>query len=660
MPAVLLLVAGVFAWVYWTNAAVPRGEGSAGWMAWHDQTLYVRSAKAMLQGDLTPEKHWYPPLYPAMGAALVGWSPAHAFLPINLLALLWFSFVFIRFSDQYLPRWGGVCVLAAALLFNTRIVEHFIIPWTTNLTDALLASGLLGLVWTREVARGVRGRLSWWRIAFVALCLGLIVPTRPADSVVGMVIGMGFVWGLVRAAKTGARHLPAWPLVVAALSLALVGPVLLWVFNMLVFAEAKGDYVTRHALGFFPETLPVQLFSFWIDAGPIYGRHGVALLERQPWLLFSVPGLVWILIRGDASLRWVGLSVCALFGTYLSFAYIMPGSLWKFMTIHYFKWSLPYLGLFGVVLLVAVAGAWRRGVGRLLPTCVLVAGIILPLSMRIEVNHHPIRVQETAGQELGLRCELPAMPVSFIDFSGLVPPSKFIARKELQVSVDGRPLVWLSDFKAIGLDGGTRLLFTTPVTGSVLEIGAGGTNLAATGEVAAVAGRGVLSFGWPALDRELSDSRIANAYKLGEKIDFAIGEQGVEFAGEGWSPPEVWGRWSEEGRAMLKLRLVGGTEGPLTLRLGMKGFVREEHPTQRLRIVINGIEVARTELRWPPAIEPDCFDFPVPDEALAEGGVLSIVLEIPDATSPHAMGEGDDARKLGIGLLSLQILPRPR
>jgi hypothetical protein len=162
----------------------------------------------LVQFDLSPDKHYYPPLYPLLGAIFLKWSSGHLFFLINLGSLLWFAYVFIRFSDLYIPRLGSIALFFGTTIFNYTLFENYVIPWTSTLAVALLASGILGLVWLTEVRNGERDRLSGLRIFFVAFSLGLLVPTRPGDAVVGCVIGLGLLIGYWRVREKSINCVP--------------------------------------------------------------------------------------------------------------------------------------------------------------------------------------------------------------------------------------------------------------------------------------------------------------------------------------------------------------------------------------------------------------------------------------------------------------------
>jgi len=73
-----------------------------------------------------------------------------------------------------------------------------VIPWTSTLSTALLATGILGLVWVQEIKQAKCGYLKNWQVLIVAISLGLMVPTRPVDAIVGMVIGCVFILSYLR------------------------------------------------------------------------------------------------------------------------------------------------------------------------------------------------------------------------------------------------------------------------------------------------------------------------------------------------------------------------------------------------------------------------------------------------------------------------------
>jgi hypothetical protein len=267
---VMALIAVTYVYTYFALPSTPGNspcEHPLGWWGWWDQGVYLKQAEAFLHGDLTADKHFVPPLYPAVGAIFLNWSDGHPYFLPDLLCWLWFVFAFIRFADRYVPRWSGLVLLFGTTVVNYELRENYVIPWSTTLSMALLATGILGLVWLQDAQEGKRKQISGWHVFIVATSLGLLAPTRPPDAVVGAVIGLAFLIGYWRARRNAAANLPAPSrfLLLAVIGSA-IGPTIYFVFNKVVFGDPLGGYIQiAKSNGFFAADLPEKFISLWLS-----------------------------------------------------------------------------------------------------------------------------------------------------------------------------------------------------------------------------------------------------------------------------------------------------------------------------------------------------------------------------------------------------------
>ncbi len=56
-------------YISWKPVPGNNPEYPLGWWGWFDQGNYLRSARAILDWNLDPAEHYFPPLYPPIGAA---------------------------------------------------------------------------------------------------------------------------------------------------------------------------------------------------------------------------------------------------------------------------------------------------------------------------------------------------------------------------------------------------------------------------------------------------------------------------------------------------------------------------------------------------------------------------------------------------------------
>lgn len=120
----------------------------------------------------------------------------------------------------------------------------------------------------------------------------------------------------------------------------------------------------------------------------------------------------------------------------------------------------------------------------------------------------------------------------------------------------------------------------------------------------------------------------------------------------GWSMPESWGVWSVGTHAQLQIdpRQLPLRKGGLVLSFEARAFLTSNHPRQRVRVTVNGVEAGHYT-----AVYPDGhlrIDVPLPRDLLTQAGRVTIDFDLPDAVSPKAVGMNNDARVLGIGLIS--------
>jgi thioesterase domain-containing protein/acyl carrier protein len=120
----------------------------------------------------------------------------------------------------------------------------------------------------------------------------------------------------------------------------------------------------------------------------------------------------------------------------------------------------------------------------------------------------------------------------------------------------------------------------------------------------------------------------------------------------GWSAPERWGSWTIGSRAKLLLPL-NGRNGPWRVIITSKAFGRADSTVLVEARVGNNTEnlkwrmPANAETRNP--IDIDC-----------DGDDIILGLTMPEAISPHELGQGPDHRKLGLGLVAMEFIKLPR
>ncbi len=465
----------VYCLFYLANQSLPGNNIShpLGWWEWFDQGQYMLAVKAFAVGNLSPENHYYPPLYPYLGSLFFGFLPVHPFFFINLFAFVLFCLGFVVFARRYVSNGLACAILVVSVYCNKALMENFVIPWTTACTITAVATAVLVLSWIQRQSFCSRRTLLGFGLV-LSLAFGALGLARPLDA---LLAGIFFPAYLLLAwckqpDQAVSRRLV--DIVLVALIL-LVGPLvsvgLFLRFNDVVFGSPFGGYfnATANASGYFLLEFPKKAMSLLVDSKSLYLEPRASLISHYPWLLLSLGGMVLALLRGDLLLRAVVLAVVVQFSLYIPYGDLLPNGVWRYLNIHYFKWTVPFLGLFAwlalqAILKPAIEGQWRKCV---LHTAVILFVALLVSALRFSLAFETVPVVAQAGQRLTLA--LPSEPVDFIDLpaTGDFNPVYF---GEHQVWMDDKPLRKIRDFRLLPAPGGVRLLFNQTQPGGRLQL----------------------------------------------------------------------------------------------------------------------------------------------------------------------------------------------
>ncbi len=144
-----------------------------------------------------------------------------------------------------------------------------------------------------------------------------------------------------------------------------------------------------------------------------------------------------------------------------------------------------------------------------------------------------------------------------------------------------------------------------------------------------------------------SVAAVQNAadYKLGTLISFAGAGNSQAYRVSGWSQPEVDFIWTEGNTAVLRF---GGL--PTGTSLQMKANLLGLTNPQPVEVYANGQKVTD----WNVSDKKE-YSVVIPASANSMGGILTIELRIPKATSPKALGLSTDPRILGLCVFDVTI-----
>lgn len=151
--------------------------------------------------------------------------------------------------------------------------------------------------------------------------------------------------------------------------------------------------------------------------------------------------------------------------------------------------------------------------------------------------------------------------------------------------------------------------------------------------------------------------RVSGVASACRQVVFASGGLGVGWLRSGWSGPEPWGTWSLGDRALLSVdpHAVSRFEDGAILRIHAKILVNLQHPVQRVIVTVNGKQAASYLGKYP--ANQLTMDIPITAADVRGRQPVSVVFDLPDATSPAAIGMGNDTRQLALGLVEAKVLP---
>lgn len=136
----------------------------------------------------------------------------------------------------------------------------------------------------------------------------------------------------------------------------------------------------------------------------------------------------------------------------------------------------------------------------------------------------------------------------------------------------------------------------------------------------------------------------------GRPIFFGAETPGLELLQDGWSVPETAGTWTDGKVVTLAWRNTIRSGANATFTLQADPYLTEAHPTLGARVYVNDQLITTWQFSM---AAPTETVFRVPAAILALSSVTEVRLEMDDATSPKALGLGQDARVLGLFFRSL-------
>ena len=122
----------------------------------------------------------------------------------------------------------------------------------------------------------------------------------------------------------------------------------------------------------------------------------------------------------------------------------------------------------------------------------------------------------------------------------------------------------------------------------------------------------------------------------------------------GWSRAEKWGTWSDGDSALLLLALSSTPKNDLELLIDGHAFLADKHPSQEVDVLVNGhpVDTLKYDLQTNSGVRV----VKIPKAlALEKNGQLLIKFNFKNPISPAELGLSADARRLGLGIVSLEL-----
>ncbi|MCX6898112.1 MAG: hypothetical protein NT105_05355 [Verrucomicrobia bacterium] len=456
---------------YFLQPVLPGADPawSVGWWGWWDQGWYWRSAQDLAHFRLKPDNYYYPLGYPAMGALFFRLMPSHAFLVPDLLCVVGILVLFHRICREFVSPWEAVALAAAAILLPRSILtDSLVVPWNSIPTHLINYAIIVLLVFCRP---------GWSRYFAASLLLALIPWFRAADAIYMIPVFAVELWRDLRQREV--RQCIAKAMLTAGLFAISIGAIV--AINYAVFGQAITPYVQtismRRGMSF--DGVLRKAYSIFLSANTMWNNREPMLIHRFPWLLFVLPGVVYLL--KTERLRhagWIGAMGCCV-GFYLGYTGFEAANLFKYLVVRYWTWWIPLAALLAYL---GAVKAWRsltiRGVAAVTLPCLLIAGFVKQTENRA-VPLETVTREDPSGSAVGEGCtaavpkrirlvlkEHRSLPVSKIVIPGLLLPLESVESYDtFAISQGDRMLKSSLDYTRAASDMGMVIVLRRDLAG---------------------------------------------------------------------------------------------------------------------------------------------------------------------------------------------------
>lgn len=645
----------VYLVAYQAHPAHPY-DGADGWWTWYDQGWYMSAAKAWASGRLDPALHLYLPGYSLLGAVFVPLLALHSFAAVDLLCLLaslWlFSRLAIRLLPDRLPFAGliGGATFAVASLGTPALREIWVVPWSSTAVVPLTYGTLL------VALRGIDSPARPGRMVWVGLLGGAIAMVRPPDSAsVLLACGLGIGPALLRRPLRPRLASIGWGALGLACSLGVLVASYLAIYGL----NESRYLLNSRSIGFEWRSLPLRWVMLGLDPHPLFS-DGRGLVAAFPWLAPGAAALAACLMAPSRRGRLaphlvVGTATMAHVLVYLTYRDLYPEGLFGYDNYHYYKWVLPVLALYCVILATRLAMSDRR-----LPfAAVTVALLCVLLPWRVQFTElRAIPREAVADPQHTLRFE---DGLSSVDDAVLVTAGgswAAIYDGHTTLSAGSHPYTDRLDYKLHPAPGG---FFLTPLR----PLPPGPVRLTVESPVTLdpattlLHARQTIVFGLPCWLPDILHRCPSEAFLPPPALPpdgmVPVDASGQAFLSGAWSQPEAAGRHTEGDLVMLRLRPPAT---PQAMQLQMQVSAYDPPGAEPLRIVVSANGHLIDEQRFDGG-GPSTITATIPadlDQRLALE--ISIAIVNPRRPIDHEAASSD-TRRLGLLVRSIHLTPVP-
>lgn len=473
---ILILVAVCFYLIkYLSYSALPEVSAKypLGWWGWWDQGQYIKSARALANFDFKGDSHWYPIGYPLMGALFYKLVPVHPFLIPNILYYVGIVWLFSLISNKFLTKCESTILAFFAFFVDKIVVESLVIPWTTIPTHFFIYAIIYLLVFHEESIK---------RYALAAVFTGIIFLCRNGDM---LFIAPLFLFSML--ATREIKKIFTYGFV----SFFVFLPFLLFtlISNKYIFGVywETPYYEAASINGFSLYNIFYKAYSVFIEAGTLYSLSTPMLLKRYTWMLLIIPGTFYAYKKYGLKIVGVILSIIATYIFYLTYNDFDSQNIFKYKIVHYLRWTLPLLLLFAYL---TVRHAWLDMSWKRI-TLLTLPFIAFSLLVSLEVKEIDWSGKAVFKREAGkniknnvnidwsLNYNGEDGKILKVDFDSPMLFNAVFVRgwldkrwpdASLILSIDGKRLINITQYRTILRDDGVILLFHKKTIAKSMEI----------------------------------------------------------------------------------------------------------------------------------------------------------------------------------------------